>query len=73
MEQQAEIQSAAERLLDEITGSWDDPSSPDDPDLWAAAVLESDRAFRQRFGARAWTHHHIEAFHLGLLRESADQ
>jgi hypothetical protein len=62
--QQEEIQSAAEELVEKIVASDPDPSSPGYQQAWAEAVADSDRLFRQRYGARLWSLHHIEAHHL---------
>lgn len=64
-EQQQEIQENAEALLAKIEGSGFEPGSPEYRAFWNEAVNESDRTFRQRYGAQAWMQHHIQAHHLG--------
>lgn len=58
------IQHIAEELKDQIAESGLDPASPEYRRLWNRAVRESDWKFRARYGARAWTRHHIQAHHM---------
>jgi hypothetical protein len=60
------IQAEAEALKKKITESGLDPSSPEYRKFWNQAVRESDWKFRARYGARAWTKHHLQAHHLSL-------
>lgn len=58
------IQRIAEELKQQIAESGLDPASPEYRRLWNRAVRESDWKFRARYGARAWTRHHIQAHHM---------
>jgi hypothetical protein len=60
----AGIQQIADELKEQIEKSDLDPSSPEYRRLWNRAVRESDWKFRARYGARAWTRHHIQAHHM---------
>lgn len=58
------IQRIAEELRDKLDSSGFDPSTPEYRRLWNQAVRESDWKFRARYGARAWSRHHIQAHHM---------
>lgn len=58
------IQRIAEELRDKLDSADLDPSSPEYRRLWNQAVRESDWKFRARYGARAWSRHHIQAHHM---------
>ena len=58
------IQRIAEELRDKLDSADLDPSTPEYRRLWNQAVRESDWKFRARYGARAWSRHHIQAHHM---------
>lgn len=60
------IQMEAERLAEEfgVASLSADLDSDTDQTRWQEAVTRSDRLFRQRFGARLWMAHHVQAHHL---------
>ncbi len=60
------IQAEAEALKKKISESGLDPSSPDYRKFWNQSVRESDWKFRARYGARAWSKHHLQAHHMSL-------
>lgn len=64
------VQLIAEELKKEITESGLDPATPEYRRLWNRAVRESDWKFRARYGARAWTRHHIQAHHMAAASKS---
>jgi hypothetical protein len=63
------IQAEAEELQTKISESGIDPSSAEYRRFWNQSVRESDWKFRARYGARLWSKHHVQSYHLSTNQE----